>query len=80
MRDATQSGPVLTAAVNFVGGNSATAKRLASVVAPGAKITTATSSALEALSSAVGALSHPDALKDAFRSYYAYKAAHPDES
>ena len=75
-----ESGPVLTAAVNFVGGNSPTAKRVASVMAPGADIATSTPGALEALASAVGTLSHPDALKDAFRSYYAYKAAHPDES
>ncbi len=75
-----ETGPVLTAAVNFVGGNSSTAKRVASVVAPGAAVTTETNSALEALGSAVGSLSHPDALKDAFRSYYAYKASHPDQS
>ena len=75
-----EPGPVLTAAVNFVGGNSPAARRVARVMAPGAEITTATNSALEALGTAVGTLSHPDALKDAFRSYYAYKAAHPEEA
>lgn len=75
-----EPGPVLTAAVNFVGGNSPAATRVARVMAPGAEVATETNSALGALASTVGALSHPDALKDAFHSYFAYKAAHPDES
>ena len=35
--------------------------------------------ALEALASAVGPLSHPRALEDAFDSYFAFKAAHPEK-
>src|SRR6185436_96973 len=38
-----------------------------------------TSTALEALSSAVKELSHPKALEMAFRGYFAFKSAHPDE-
>lgn len=36
-------------------------------------------SALAALSGAVRTMSHPTALEDAFGSYFAYKAAHPDK-
>jgi hypothetical protein len=35
--------------------------------------------ALEVFSGLIPKLSHPRALEDAFRSYFAYKAAHPDE-
>lgn len=35
--------------------------------------------ALEALASSVRPLSHPRALEDAFNSYFAFKAAHPDQ-
>jgi len=35
--------------------------------------------ALAAFSGLVPKLSHPRALEEAFRSYFAYKAAHPDE-
>ena len=38
-----------------------------------------TRDALAALASAVRPLSHPQALEDAFRSYFAYKATHPEE-
>ncbi|MEO6529034.1 MAG: murein L,D-transpeptidase catalytic domain-containing protein, partial [Gemmatimonadaceae bacterium] len=51
------------------GGESSTSIEIGSV----------TMAALEAFSSAVRPLSRPEALKDAFRSYFAYKTAHPDE-
>ena len=75
-RDETK--PVTDAAVSIVGANTA---HLRSAVAssPDEAIAAATTSALEALESAVRPLSHPDALKDAFTSYFAYKAADPDE-
>ena len=42
-------------------------------------IASTTNAALAALSSAVRPLSHPQALASAFRSYFAFKAAHPDQ-
>src|SRR4051794_40723688 len=68
--DHDKSGPVLTAAVEFV-----TAKPAAQ---PASDLEAATGSALSALSSSVTRMSHPDALEDAFRSYFAYKSAHPE--
>lgn len=73
-----ESRPVVDAAVSVVGANT-THLRNAVSSSPDEAVTVATTSALEALSSAVGQLSHPDALKDAFSSYFAFKAAHPDE-
>ena len=65
-------GPVLTAAAAVV-------PTLAVATAPApAAVAMETESALAALSGAVTGLSHPKALEDAFRSYFAYKAAHPD--
>src|SRR5262245_22264865 len=42
-------------------------------------IASTTTKALAALSSAVRPLSHPQALATAFRSYFAFKVAHPDQ-
>lgn len=42
-------------------------------------LATETKAALAALASAVRPLSHPQALADAFGSYFAFKAAHPDQ-
>lgn len=80
----SESRPVVDAAVSFVGANTAHLKAVmpgatAATASPDADIAVATNSALEALASAVRPLSHPDALKDAFRSYFAYKAANPDQ-
>jgi hypothetical protein len=80
----TESRPVVDAAVSFVGANTANLRAAmpgATVVTPSpdSAIADETNSALEALASAVRPLSHPDALKDAFRSYFAYKAAKPDQ-
>lgn len=78
-----ESRPVVDAAVSMVGANT-THLRDAMMGAtpdasPGTEIASATNSALEALAASVRPLSHPDALKDAFRSYFAYKAANPDK-
>ncbi len=43
------------------------------------EVATTTSAALAALSSVVRPLSHPQALATAFRSYFAFKVAHPDQ-
>ena len=47
--------------------------------ARGSEVATATATAVAALEQAVGVLSHPLALADAFHSYLAFKAAHPDQ-
>lgn len=76
MPERQQSGPVLNAAVSFVGGE---------VSLPplhptkGGALASATNSAIQALSGAVRPLSRPEALENAFHSYFAYKAAHPEE-
>jgi hypothetical protein len=67
--DHDKNGPVLTAAVEFV----------APKAEPVSDLEAVTTSAVERLSSSVRKMSHPDALEDAFRSYFAYKTAHPDD-
>jgi hypothetical protein len=69
--DHDKNGPVLTAAVELVAPK-------APIAGPG-ELEAITASAVNSLSSAVARLSHPEALQDAFRSYYAYKAAHPKD-
>src|SRR5215831_13089414 len=46
---------------------------------PKSPMSAATKAALEAFKSVVRPLSHPMALEDAFRSYFAFKSAHPDQ-
>lgn len=74
---ADERGPVTTAAVAFVSGEpAATPEALHD--ASGA-VASRTRAALDAFRSAVHPLSHPRALESAFRGYFAYRAAHPDE-
>jgi len=73
--DAT--GPVLRTAGAIVNGPAATSSMLAAG-STGA-IATTTNAAVAALAHVVRPLSHPHALEDAFRSYFAYKTAHPGE-
>lgn len=73
-----QSGPVLTAAIAFVSGEPA-ATSSAGTARPYGAVTAITRAALDAFASAVRPLSRPEALENAFRSYFAYKAAHPNE-
>jgi hypothetical protein len=47
--------------------------------APSSPLSAATKAALDAFKSIVHPLSHPMALQDAFKSYFAFKSAHPDE-
>jgi len=75
-----QNGPVLEAAVKFVGGTRDTSARIiadSSVVT--GRLAGLTQSALSAFAGVVKPLSRPEALQSAFRSYFAYKAAHPEE-
>jgi hypothetical protein len=72
-----RTGPVLAAAVKLATGRITPDSATGETDAP-ATVATETSTALEALADAVRPLSHPRALEDAFRSYFAYKAAHPD--
>jgi hypothetical protein len=78
--DRDHSGPVLDAAVSFIGGSNDTSDvGLADSTATAASgLARLTRSALAAFSGAVKPLSRPEALESAFKSYFAYKAAHPD--
>jgi len=71
------SGPVLTAAIDFVSPKTAMATTV-SEAKPGA-IAEVTHAALEAFTGVVRPLSRPVALESAFKSYFAYKAAHPEK-
>ncbi len=73
--DHNQPGPVLTAAVAFVSPKSDGP----GPAGPAEFLAAATKQAVDALSPAVGTLSRPEALEDAFRSYFAFKSEHPDE-
>jgi hypothetical protein len=67
--DHDTNGPVLTAAVEFV-----TPKP-----GPASSVGSLTSTAVAAFAGSVKKLSHPRALEDAFRSYFAYKTANPED-
>lgn len=69
------NGPVLVAATSFVTGRATPG----SAASPDGIVATTTKTALSALATVVRPLSHPQALEDAFRSYFAFKTAHPDE-
>jgi len=80
------NGPVFRAAAELAAPRAGTVSAsVASVVSgratPGAdraEIETSTRNALDALASSVRRLSHPDALQDAFESYFAFRSEHPD--
>ena len=82
----TTQGPVMHAATAFVTGSSTTAatSRAAAdsggVAAPAmGAVAAAAKTAVDAFTSLVRPLSSPEALEDAFKAYYEYKAAHPDD-
>ena len=75
--DRNASGPILTAASSFLSGTPETAAPATATV-PG-EVSATTNAALAALGSVVRPLSHPQALATAFRSYFAFKVAHPDQ-
>ena len=82
-----RSGPVLRAASALVANNSTTVSSsigatISRGIVPGshnAEVAAHTDQALDALESNVRKLSHPDALRDAFQSYFAFESAHPDK-
>jgi hypothetical protein len=78
------SGAVAAATTSFVTGTRARPDSVVSTASvtsmtSTSALATETKAALVALASAVRPLSHPNALADAFRSYFAFKAAHPGE-
>ena len=78
--DRDHTGPVLSAAVSLVSGAEDTSAAMTAASAPVADALSAmTRSAVEAFAGVVRPLSRPEALESAFRSYFAFKAAHPDE-
>ena len=77
---ADKPGPVFSAATSIVAApvDSAVAS-LAKATAATNPLESKTTAALQALTSAVRQLSHPKALETAFRSYFAYSTAHPEQ-
>jgi hypothetical protein len=73
------TGPVLNAAVTFVRGTDTTVSSATTATTATGAVVSVTRSALDALAGAVRGLSRPEALESAFRSYFAFKSAHPDE-
>jgi len=73
-----KNGPVTRAAIAIATGTSARTDSAAPAKAT-SNLTGQIQSALDAFSGVVGPLSDPQALEDAFHSYYAFKAEHPDE-
>jgi hypothetical protein len=78
--DADARGPVLNTAVSMIAARPNAADSLAAAGGSAAMsaLVASTNAALAALSSKVRPLSHPDALSDAFRSYFAFQSQHPD--
>jgi hypothetical protein len=76
MPSTDQNGPVVTTAFALVSGKAADTARADSMTAPAKSKLVA---AIQSFQTTVRPLSSPHALEDAFRSYFAYKAAHPDE-
>lgn len=74
-----RSGPVLTAAVAFISPKPDTSIASGSAGAASSAVASVTRTALGAFTGAVRPLSRPQALEDAFRSYFSYKSAHPGE-
>ncbi|MDB4890143.1 MAG: hypothetical protein JWL61_1998 [Gemmatimonadetes bacterium] len=73
-----QSGPVLGAAVSFVT-PAPVATDSSRTTGTASAIGSVTKAALDAFTGTVRPLSRPEALEDAFRSYFAYKTTHPNE-
>ncbi|HEY4305046.1 MAG TPA: murein L,D-transpeptidase catalytic domain family protein [Gemmatimonadaceae bacterium] len=75
---ANQPGPVVTAATSFITGDKSHETSAVASEGTGA-VSLLTQTALAAFTGSVTKLSHPQALEDAFKSYFAYKTVHPDE-
>ena len=74
---ANQPGPVMTAATSLVTGKQPA--NTEAVAEGSSAVSLMTQTALAAFTGSVRKLSHPQALEDAFKSYFAYKAAHPED-
>jgi hypothetical protein len=75
-----QNGPVLQAAVSFVSSKADTsAGSPETTTTPVSGVAASVRTALSAFATTVRPLSHSRALEDAFGSYFAFKAAHPNE-
>ena len=82
MPERDHTGPVLNAAVSFVNGGDSSASlatRAVTTTDGGEVDGDVATAAVNAFSGIVRGLSHPEALATAFKSYFAYKAAHPDD-
>jgi hypothetical protein len=77
MPERQTTGPVLNSAVSFVSGEVSTTPLYPSKET--GALAAVTTAALQALSGSVHQLSRPEALESAFRGYFAYRSAHPDE-
>lgn len=75
---ADQPGPVLAAATELVASKGPILTHVAAKAAESTVLKN-TNDALEVFRSVVHGLSHREALETAFRSYFAYKAAHPEK-
>ena len=80
MPERDHTGPVLNAAATFVKGGDSTKSLLAPVVATSdGDVEGGAQAALTAVAGIVRGLSRPEALETAFKSYFAFKTAHPDQ-
>jgi hypothetical protein len=79
--DAASTGPALQATASFISGTASSTAMAepARTAKPSSSIAMATKSALDAFTGVVRPLSHPEALEDAFKSYFAFKSAHPEK-
>ena len=73
------SGPVLTKAVSLITAEPDAARSPAAFTTRSEAVAAVTRVALDALAGVVRPLSRPEALEDAFRSYFAYRTAHPSD-
>src|SRR3954470_18183304 len=74
---ANQPGPVMTAATSFI--SPKPAETSVATTDGGGAVSLLTQTALAAFTGSVRKLSHPQALEDAFKSYFAYKTEHPTD-
>ena len=77
---ARERGPVATTAISIVTGGLVGTDTLKPIVPFAPRVTVSpVTVALGAFQNVVRSLSHSRALADAFKSYFAYKSAHPDQ-
>ena len=81
MPERDHTGPVLNAAATFVKGGDSTKSLLAPVITASSdgEVDGGAQAALTAFAGIARGLSRPEALETAFKSYFAFKTAHPNE-